>query len=42
VRGTTVEGRPARCARDVAAWTRPAQNDFAEHFFEKEKLQFFE
>jgi hypothetical protein len=31
-----------RGARDVTAWARPAQNDFADHFFEKEKLQFFE
>jgi hypothetical protein len=29
-------------ARDVAAWARPARNHFADHFFEKEKLQFFE
>jgi hypothetical protein len=46
-RGTAVEGRPARGqrravhgARDVAAWARPTQINFAEQFFEKEKLHF--
>jgi hypothetical protein len=34
--------RAARGERNVTAWARPAQNDFADHFSEKEKLQFFE
>jgi hypothetical protein len=31
--------RPA-CARDVAVWARPAQNDFANDFFENENSNF--
>jgi hypothetical protein len=39
----SADERPATCGgRDVVAWARPAQNDFAEHTFEKENSNFFE